>query len=53
MDDVAAGKPDIMQVAFAPLRQFAPIPQAFPPDMNGFLDLRPEARTMMIYHRLV
>jgi hypothetical protein len=53
VDDVAAGKADIVQIALAPLRQLLPVAQAFPPSVDGFLDLGPETRTMMIYHRLV
>jgi hypothetical protein len=53
VNDVAAGNADIVQVTLAPLSQFLPVPNAFLPRMDGFLDLGPETRTMMIYHRLM
>jgi hypothetical protein len=53
MNDIAAGKADIMQVAIGPLRELPPISHAFPPNPDGFLELGPPSRAMMIYHRSV
>jgi hypothetical protein len=53
MNDVAAGKADIMQVAIGPLCELPPASRAFPPNPDGFLKLGPQSRAMMIYHRSV
>jgi hypothetical protein len=42
VDNVAAGNPDVVQVALAPLRQFLPVPDPFTPGVDRFLDLGPK-----------
>jgi hypothetical protein len=53
VNDVTPRKPDVMQVAFGPLRQFAPAALTIAPSVEDFTELREKALAMMICHRYI
>jgi hypothetical protein len=53
VDDIAPRKPDVVQVAIGPLRQFAPLTHALAPDMQGLAKLGKKAGMMIICHRFM
>jgi hypothetical protein len=53
MHNVAPRKPDIMQIAFGPVGEFATLTLTVTPHVDGFAELRQKPRFMMIYHRFM